>query len=302
MPIPPLFYLPFDTLPSLIQSTFKSAVEKEQISVFSAESSSVHHGVGAFDHTIFVVPELSDKPPAPHSTPDLSKKPDKDPFDGPSFEEGQSIADIGEHYLLTNSNAMREGEPPDCRLPRSRAQLIIAELVEHFMMITKGAFRAQAGTLEEKDLSAAYAIVTAYTRQGRPLLCFFKSVFPALLLSLSLSDFCISIVVDRMLGRVSPIFTFNSSLSWTVTLLAPRNSPKKSVLHCPRVNLRSCPLHTSITPCVCLLRLLHRSSTSLTKPYCRCSAPASNPSPTLKSRPIRIETSKKISETATTYF
>jgi hypothetical protein len=108
MPIPPALLPPLDSLPSLVASTFASAVEKDQVSVFEASSSSKHSGSGAFDHVVFVCPELDEKPGAPHKTPDLSSPKDKDPFKGPSFPEGQSIADLGDHVALNNTNAMRD--------------------------------------------------------------------------------------------------------------------------------------------------------------------------------------------------
>lgn len=41
------------------------------------------------------------------------------------------------------------------------------------MIVSKG-FRPQAGSLLEKDVTTAYEIVSAYKKQGRPLLGFFK--------------------------------------------------------------------------------------------------------------------------------
>lgn len=112
MPVPPVLLPPLDSLPSLVSSTFASAVAKDQVSIFQASSSSKHCGTGAFGHVVFVCPELDEKPGAPHQTPDLSSPKEKDPFEGPSFPEGQSIADLGDHVALTNTNAMRDGTPP----------------------------------------------------------------------------------------------------------------------------------------------------------------------------------------------
>lgn len=110
MPIPPRIDHPYDSLPSLIKGSFDAAVEAEQITIYEEVSSSTQHGVGAFSHVIFVCPELDEKPGAPHKTPDLASETEKDPFEGPSFEPGQAIADLGEHVLMTNQQAMRDGE------------------------------------------------------------------------------------------------------------------------------------------------------------------------------------------------
>lgn len=88
------------------------------------------------------------------TTPDLSSEPDKedDPFSGRAFPPGQGIADVGRHYVLTNTSAMRD---------------------EHFMIVPKE-FRAQAGSLIEEDLGIAYSVIDAYQKQGRHLLGFFN--------------------------------------------------------------------------------------------------------------------------------
>lgn len=41
-------------------------------------------------------------------------------------------------------------------------------------MITSKGFRPQAGELLEKDLATAYDVISAFKKQGKPLLGFFK--------------------------------------------------------------------------------------------------------------------------------
>lgn len=173
MPVPPVHVAPFNSLPSLIKSTFDSAVAQDQISIYQAQSLSRHTGTGAFSHVVLICPELDEKPGAPPTTPDLTSKPDEDPFEGPEFPEGQSIADIGDHIVLTNTNAMRDGKCREHLLPLQALTPARLLLAEHFMMTSKG-FRPQASDPREKDLAISYQVLEAYQSAGRELICFFK--------------------------------------------------------------------------------------------------------------------------------
>jgi ATP adenylyltransferase len=137
----------------LIESVYKNAVRDGHVSEFKSDSRKTVDGTGAFSHTVLVCPDLDEKPPPPQAgTPDLTHQRDEDPFSGPDFPPGQSIAELEDHFLLNNTNAMQS---------------------EHIMAVSKS-FRPQSGSLNESDLSTAYAILQAHKRQGKDVLCFYN--------------------------------------------------------------------------------------------------------------------------------
>lgn len=123
------------------------------VEVFDTEHSytSVHENV---EYIINIVPELDDKPPAPGSTPNLTKAPEgkPDPFEPANYSDGQCIKNLGQYALLNNSNAM---------------------FPEHIMLVpTK--FRPQASDLVDEDLVVIYRMLSSWAEVQKPFFCFFN--------------------------------------------------------------------------------------------------------------------------------
>lgn len=148
-------------LPGTIAKSFEDAVEAEYISLFAASSTHASHDPPALAHLVHVCPDLASKPPVPPKTPDLSNRPKRDPFQGPDYGRGERIVELevegddGEpvtYGLLQNMNALAP---------------------EHFVCTPRD-FRPQTTDLLREDLLAAWRVVSAYAKEGRETLCFFK--------------------------------------------------------------------------------------------------------------------------------
>ncbi|BGP12023.1 Diadenosine 5',5'''-P1,P4-tetraphosphate phosphorylase 2 [Rhodotorula toruloides] len=147
-------------IPDRVASSFAESEEAGYIHLYASTSCEPVQDV--FEHWGHIVPQLADKPAVPPKTPDLSKRRDKDPLEGPDYGRGEKVLDLEEggvtYSIVHNLHAL---------MPEH------AMLIPHFE--TDGnSFRPQTSDLLESDLWAAWRIVKAYADSGREAVIFFN--------------------------------------------------------------------------------------------------------------------------------
>ncbi|KAK4705778.1 sulfate adenylyltransferase (ADP) / ATP adenylyltransferase, partial [Phenoliferia sp. Uapishka_3] len=149
------------TLPALSAKAFQDALEGDYIKLFAATSTHTSFYPPALSHLVHVCPDIASKPAVPPTTPNLSDRPKRDPFQGPDYGRGEKIVELD----VTADN----GEPTTYAC----LQNMNALAPEHFLCTPRD-FRSQTSDLLREDLLVAWRIVGAYAKEGRETMCFFN--------------------------------------------------------------------------------------------------------------------------------
>ncbi|GAA5957380.1 hypothetical protein JCM8115_006973 [Rhodotorula mucilaginosa] len=151
-------------IPRLVADSFQDSIDMGYIHLYAATSDHPYRVTDdppRFPQFGHVVHQLRDKPAVPPTTPDLSKRREKDVLQGPDYGKGEKILQLEQggltYSLVHNLHAL---------------------FPEHMMAIPyfgdKGPFRPQTSDLLPQDLYLAWRVVNAYAHAGRETTMFFN--------------------------------------------------------------------------------------------------------------------------------
>ncbi|KPV72776.1 uncharacterized protein RHOBADRAFT_46370, partial [Rhodotorula graminis WP1] len=155
-------------IPNKIRDSFNDSLAKGYIHLYhTVDHHLVQHDPVGFPQLGNIVPQLSDKPQVPPSTPDLSTRRLKDPLQGPHYGRGEHVLDLvhepsgAQYAIVHNLHALA---PEHCLV------------VPCFDPDGEGphVFRPQTSALTEADLWTAWRVVKAYADEGRETTAFFN--------------------------------------------------------------------------------------------------------------------------------